>query len=360
MDRGQEIRELKLGATFTNPNARTVYHTIKYDFKPASVDVHKEATLETGSNNSVTVTVPHLDGSGVPNTIFKGNQRDYTKKECVLIFNRETNEIILEKLSSNIQVKKTRTDSSNKQSSQQPPPIINTAKLENQTARHSSKTRVSTGIRKNVLNYVPKHSPLQNSPSYPHKSPQQAPAWNANNNTSTLPSITSLLDDNNFANQQQQPPQSSSSSSSLYNNSKNSNSNNNLSSSSSSTMLPKSSSNTMLSQQQQQQSQSHQMPVDDIGVLSSSEESSSDSNDDDSDSDSDDSVDSDMDNPPLPQQQHHHMMNNNSNLNMANHSNLNHKKAPTTSMGNHMDNSSKAALLTKDLCLSDSNSDSDY
>lgn len=30
------------------------------DFKPASVDVHKEATLETGSNNTVTVTLPHL------------------------------------------------------------------------------------------------------------------------------------------------------------------------------------------------------------------------------------------------------------------------------------------------------------
>jgi ELL-associated factor len=87
MDRGQEIRELKLGASFTNPNARTVYHTIKCksinfyiclqklphinltswslsltldDFKPASVDAHKEATLETGSKNEVTVTVPHL------------------------------------------------------------------------------------------------------------------------------------------------------------------------------------------------------------------------------------------------------------------------------------------------------------
>lgn len=149
------------------------------------MDAHKEATLETGSNNQVTVTVPHLDGSGVPNTIFKGNQREYTKKECVLIFNRETNEIILEKLSSNIQVKKTRTDSSNKPQPQPPAPtpaltpspaIISTSKVENQTARHSSKTRVSTGIRKNVLNYVPKHSPLQGSPSYPHKSPQQAPS----------------------------------------------------------------------------------------------------------------------------------------------------------------------------------------
>lgn len=88
MDRGQEIRELKLGASFTNPNARASYHTLKCkfhmfflllrpirhkklphfnflllisdDFKPASVDAHKEATLETGSNSQVTVTVPHL------------------------------------------------------------------------------------------------------------------------------------------------------------------------------------------------------------------------------------------------------------------------------------------------------------
>lgn len=29
MDRGQEIRELKLGASFTNPNARAVFHTLK-------------------------------------------------------------------------------------------------------------------------------------------------------------------------------------------------------------------------------------------------------------------------------------------------------------------------------------------
>lgn len=29
MDRGQEIRELKLGQSFTNPNARTAFHTLK-------------------------------------------------------------------------------------------------------------------------------------------------------------------------------------------------------------------------------------------------------------------------------------------------------------------------------------------
>ena len=122
----------------------------------------------------------YSDGSGVPNTVFKGSQRDYTKKECILIINRDTNEITLEKLHSNIQVKKTRTDSSTKQppttSSQGNSAPTGSGKVENQTARHSSKTRVSTGLRKNnILNFVPKHSPLQGSPSYPHRSPQQAP-----------------------------------------------------------------------------------------------------------------------------------------------------------------------------------------
>lgn len=55
----------------------------------------------------MTVTVPHLDGAGTPHTVFKGSQRPY-QKECVLIIDRVTGEITLEKLSSNIQVKKTR------------------------------------------------------------------------------------------------------------------------------------------------------------------------------------------------------------------------------------------------------------
>lgn len=50
------------------------------------------------------------DGSGVPQTVFKGSQRPYNK-ECVLIIDRITGEITLEKLSGNLQVKKTRTES---------------------------------------------------------------------------------------------------------------------------------------------------------------------------------------------------------------------------------------------------------
>lgn len=42
-------------------------------------------------------------------TVFKGNKRPY-QKDCVLIINHDTGEFVLEKLSSSIQVKKTRWD----------------------------------------------------------------------------------------------------------------------------------------------------------------------------------------------------------------------------------------------------------
>ncbi|XP_052754715.1 ell-associated factor Eaf isoform X2 [Galleria mellonella] len=202
------VRELNLGASFTN-NKTSQYHTIKYDFKPASVDVNKMATVEVGTNNQVTVTVPHLDGAGVPQTVFKGSQRPYTK-ECVLIIDRVTGEMTLEKLSSNIQVKKTRQESSLK-----PRPLTPvTADFTNTTQRSSSRTRVTTNRRANPnpnagaagtpqansqsrFNGNPMQKPPQNmvrSPPRVKTSPPQAP-WSGGGN-STLASLPMIgLDD---------------------------------------------------------------------------------------------------------------------------------------------------------------------
>ncbi|KAJ6628019.1 Ell-associated factor Eaf, partial [Pseudolycoriella hygida] len=196
---GSDVRELKLGSSFNGNNSRTStsFHTLKYDFKPTSLDLSKVATVDCSSNNQVTVSVPHLDTSGVPKTVFKGNQRSYTK-ECVLIIDKVTGEITLEKLNTNIQVKKTRSENTNKVISPQPSMLPQRASLENSTQRTVSKTKVSTGVRKNAIgSFVQRHSPIQGSPSYQHhKSPQQAPAWNANNTQSTLPSIPMIeLDD---------------------------------------------------------------------------------------------------------------------------------------------------------------------
>ncbi|XP_053685789.1 ell-associated factor Eaf-like [Sabethes cyaneus] len=193
---GSEVRELKLGATFTHPSAQTAYHTLKYDFKPASVDVSKSATLEVGSNKEVTVTVPHLDGSGVPNTVFKGNQQDYSMKDCVLIIDHATGEITLERLCSNVQVKKTRTEGK----IVQPPPQPASIKMENPTARRSSKTKVTTGHRKNgLIDLAPKHLPLRNSPyCRPNKTPQE-PAGGASNSHQSLPSLPIIgMGENDF------------------------------------------------------------------------------------------------------------------------------------------------------------------
>lgn len=116
------------------------------------------------------------DTSGVPKTVFKGNQRNYTK-ECVLIIDKVTGEMTLEKLHTNIQVKKTRSENPNKPIPPQPSMLPHRAALENSTQRTVSKTKVSTGVRKNIGGIVQRHSPIQGSPSYQHhKSPQQAPA----------------------------------------------------------------------------------------------------------------------------------------------------------------------------------------
>ncbi|XP_049867881.1 ell-associated factor Eaf [Pectinophora gossypiella] len=211
-----DVRELKLGSSFTN-NKTSQYHTIKYDFKPASVDVNKMATVDVGTNNQVTVTVPHLDGAGVPQTVFKGSQRPYTK-ECVLIIDRVTGEITLEKLSSNIQVKKTRQESVSK-----PRPLTPVAPElpTNTTQRSTSRTRVATTRRTNHQPPAPAPGPMPPAAAaggagarygaQPHKpqhvvnmvrsptrvktSPPQAAPWSGGGN-STLASLPMIgLDD---------------------------------------------------------------------------------------------------------------------------------------------------------------------
>ena len=113
------------------------------DFKPASIDTACEGELEVGKGEQVAITLPNLEvrnilyhkntllicvglwegrlhsieflpfllfisqGSTAPVTVFKGSKRPYMK-ECILIVNHDTGEYRLEKLNSNIAVKKTR------------------------------------------------------------------------------------------------------------------------------------------------------------------------------------------------------------------------------------------------------------
>ncbi|XP_006635596.1 ELL-associated factor 1 [Lepisosteus oculatus] len=103
---------LKLGESFEK-RPKSSFHTIRYDFKPASIDTSCEGELQVGKGDEVTITLPHIPGSTPPMTVFKGNKRPY-QKDCVLIINHDTGEFMLEKLSSSIQVKKTRAEGSSK------------------------------------------------------------------------------------------------------------------------------------------------------------------------------------------------------------------------------------------------------
>eukprot|EP00794_Sanderia_malayensis_P020590 gene20590-22621_t len=105
---GQEYN-LKIGSSFRQRQKDNFYHTVRYDFKPASVDSSKSSQLAVGENNDITVTVPNVQES--ESTVFKGSKRPCTK-ECILIIDKSTGEVTLERLASNIQLKKIRSTGS--------------------------------------------------------------------------------------------------------------------------------------------------------------------------------------------------------------------------------------------------------
>ncbi len=114
---GGEVHPLKLGKSFDRDSRGnsndTAFHSVRYDFKPASVDTSQVASLEIGERDSVSVVLPHVEGSGTKSTVYKGNKRP-SQKDCVLIIDNKTGEITLERLTSNIQLKKTRTEGSSR------------------------------------------------------------------------------------------------------------------------------------------------------------------------------------------------------------------------------------------------------
>ncbi|EZA56602.1 hypothetical protein DMN91_002567 [Ooceraea biroi] len=200
---GSEIRELKLGPSITGNS--TKFHTLKYDFKPASVDDSKVATVDVGTSNTISVTVPHLDGAGTPHTVFKGSQKPY-HKEYVLIFDKITGEITLERLSANIQVKKTRAEP--KQNSNGNTLSVNTAPVEVKKSptygRANGRTKVISGKKREPsVQLHPKQNLHQTSP-YDKISPRNtstnsySPAQ-PSSGQSTLASLPMIGDNDDFA-----------------------------------------------------------------------------------------------------------------------------------------------------------------
>lgn len=171
---GNEVRELKLGRSFSSSSG-SAFHSIRYDFKPASVDTSKSANVEVGEKNQITVTVPHIEqnhlsqGSGTAHTVFKGSQRPY-QRECVLVVDNVTGEVTLERLSCNIQLKKTRAEGSSKI---QPRPITPIDSGSSGGGGGSRKHSPSQKLSPPQPQTNGKHSWSSSSPNGPHQSQSQ-------------------------------------------------------------------------------------------------------------------------------------------------------------------------------------------
>uniref|UniRef100_T1J7L8 Ell-associated factor Eaf n=1 Tax=Strigamia maritima TaxID=126957 RepID=T1J7L8_STRMM len=103
---GTDLKNLKIGDSFLK-NGQTSFHTLKYDFIPASIDTTKIAEMKIGPLDKVNVTIPHK--YEIKQTIFKGLKRPCAR-ECVLIIDLVTGEITLERLTNHIQFKKIRDE----------------------------------------------------------------------------------------------------------------------------------------------------------------------------------------------------------------------------------------------------------
>uniref|UniRef100_A0A914DBR3 Ell-associated factor Eaf n=1 Tax=Acrobeloides nanus TaxID=290746 RepID=A0A914DBR3_9BILA len=98
--------DITVGDSYKRSADKTDYHTLKVDFKPKSVATDPETYIAINAKDDVQMVVP---GETSQWTLFQGSRKSVKNdKECLLIFDKKTGQLRLEKLTSNIQVKKIR------------------------------------------------------------------------------------------------------------------------------------------------------------------------------------------------------------------------------------------------------------
>ncbi|CAL8075773.1 unnamed protein product [Calicophoron daubneyi] len=100
--------DVKLGKSFLDPNSAT-YMTMRCDFMPASVDRSQPGSIRVDNGKEVVVNLPNVASVGAGSTIFRGSARP-VQKECILIYNKRTGELTLERIAHAVQLKKTREE----------------------------------------------------------------------------------------------------------------------------------------------------------------------------------------------------------------------------------------------------------
>ncbi|XP_037292016.2 uncharacterized protein LOC119188192 isoform X3 [Rhipicephalus microplus] len=329
---GNEVRELKLGRSFSSSSG-SAFHSIRYDFKPASVDTSKSANVEVGEKNQITVTVPHIEGSGTAHTVFKGSQRPY-QRECVLVVDNVTGEVTLERLSCNIQLKKTRAEGSSKI---QPRPITPIDSGSSGGGGGSRKHSPSQKLSPPQPQTNGKHSWSSSSPNGQHQSQSHLQQRSSQQQPRISPSQPQV--------QRSSPPgsQSSPSMPTLLTPREGGSSSSRAPSASRDSM-PLLTTETLHDGQEE---------VPDVGVLSDSSDSSNSTSKSSASSDSSDSEHEDA--PPTPHR---------NSSSQPSHSSRGHHATVNGTNGQHSNNASLSSMprfsqLSEDLRLSESGSDSD-
>ncbi|KAK3878958.1 hypothetical protein Pcinc_016444 [Petrolisthes cinctipes] len=207
-----EGKDLKLGDTFNKNYKEGAFHTIRYDFKPASVDKQKMGTVEVEGNHQVTVKVPHVEGSGTSQTVFKGNHKPVAK-ECILIIDHVTGEIVLERISQAISVKTTRPEGSSRVPTQRSNTPLDPPLRKNSPSQKCSPSHPPSRSSANSLSRPsPSHGKFSpSSKTSPHaRSP--VPSKSPNSTHCSAPGSMPLLNfDDNFGGDKHQEVSDSSS-----------------------------------------------------------------------------------------------------------------------------------------------------
>ncbi|KAF3339707.1 ELL-associated factor 2 [Carex littledalei] len=86
---------LRLGSSFVESSPSTKFCTLRYEFKPASIDKTQPGTLHKNKENRVSVEF-HNNQPGKPKVAFEGSSEDYKETDAVLFF--DGGEFKLEKL----------------------------------------------------------------------------------------------------------------------------------------------------------------------------------------------------------------------------------------------------------------------
>ncbi|EEF31322.1 ELL-associated factor, putative [Ricinus communis] len=80
---------LTLGPSFKDDTSNNKYCTLRYEFKPASIDKTKAGTLHKNKENRVSVEFQN-NQLGKPKVTFEGSSEDYKENDAVLFFDGQT------------------------------------------------------------------------------------------------------------------------------------------------------------------------------------------------------------------------------------------------------------------------------